>query len=67
MGSMTWRAPGRSGVTVPGPGQRRVIAVDGKTLRGSGAAGEALASICWLPVTMHRRRCDHLRVSVALP
>ena len=26
--------------TVPGPGQRRVVAVDGKTLRGSGRAGE---------------------------
>jgi hypothetical protein len=27
--------------TMPGPGARRVIAVDGKTLRGSGAGGEA--------------------------
>jgi hypothetical protein len=26
--------------TVPGPGQRRVIAVDGKTLRGSAGGGD---------------------------
>ena len=39
LGSMTWRAPGRSRPPCRGR-DSGVIAVDGKTLRGCGAAGE---------------------------
>jgi hypothetical protein len=42
--------------TVPGPGQRRVIAVDGKTLRGS-AGGGTPAITCWLPSIMFTVPC----------
>ena len=37
---MTWPAGGQLQRTAPGPKQRRVIAVDGKTLRGSGHGQE---------------------------
>src|SRR6266480_5970852 len=37
---MTWSGSGPPGVPRPGPKARRVIAVDGKTLRGSGHGDE---------------------------
>jgi hypothetical protein len=42
--------------TAPGPGGRRVVAVDGKTLRGSGHGGEYSVT-CSPPSTMLMARC----------
>src|ERR1035441_1968991 len=42
--------------TAPGPGERRVIAVDGKTLRGSASGGGTPVITCCPPRPCSRRR-----------